>query len=670
MIIAVALFSALSAYADDTITITATRLPVAPSETSYAITTINADRLQNAASNQLDDILRRESGFQLFRRTSSRILNASAQGVSLRALGGTATSRALVLLDGVPLTDPFGAWVPWSAVRAIDLASVRLQRGGGSVAAGEGALTGVIELIAAPVAGGWAGYVSGSYGSYNSVDSSAYLSWHQGPWSVAVSGASRSSDGYTLIAPEYAGLVDVAAKSDARSFNAKAVYALDSSTSLQTSVLVYDEHKNNGLAVSNNSNRGTDVSFRLLRERPKGWSFEAVAWFKDRNFSSGFTSVNSTRTLATLSSSQDAVPAQGYGSRFEIRPPSGEQWHVRAGGELRVADGETQERVKPVNTLFQTRRIAGGAQNVLGGFIDADVEPSRWLTITAGTRLDSWRHYNGHRQDTDIQTGAVTLSQTTPARSSTQWTGRVGSVMALTPALSVRVAAYTGWRLPTLNELYRPFRVGNDITNANADLKPERLRGIDGGFHYQPFPGWQADITGFANWLDDAIVNLTVGPGANGTTLRFRQNIPHVRSVGLEFSGRGRLYNGFVVDTSLAYADTKVLGNAALSGKQLAQSPKLLASATLGWTGFSGNAHAAFTLRHSAEQFDDDQNTRRLPAFSTADATLSYQLQDRLTLHVSAENITNARSITAIGTDGLRTIGTPRLIAAGFKFGF
>ncbi len=664
------IFTASIARADETIVITGSRLSVAPSEASYSTSIISADRLDTAASTQLDDILRRESGFQLFRRISSRVLNASAQGVSLRALGGTATSRALVLLDGVPLTDPFGAWVPWSALRANDLASVRLQRGGGSVAAGEGALTGVIDLVSAQIVNGWAGRVESSCGSYSSVDSTARVSWRHSAWSVAIFGASRHSDGYGLIAPEQSGPVDIAAKSEARAFSAKAAYSFDNSLSIESSVLVYDEHKNNGLAISNNSNRGTDVALRLVRERSADWSLDAVAWFKSRNFSSGFASVNSTRTMATLSSSQDAVPAQGYGARFEIRPPSSGPWHVRIGSEVRVADGETQERVKPVNGIFQTRRSAGGTQNVLGGFIDADVEPVRWLTLTAGSRLDGWRQYNGHRLDTDVPSGVVILSQITPSRSGTQWTGRVGSVVALTSALSTRVATYTGWRLPTLNELYRPFRVGNDITSANPDLKPERLRGIDGGLHFQPFPGWQADITGFANWLDDAITNLTLGPGANGTTLRIRQNLPHVRSVGVEASAHARLYYGFALDTSLAYADAKVLGNSTLVGKQLAQSPKLLASATVDWSGFNNAAHAAATVRHGAGQFDDDQNTRRLPAFTTADITLSYELQKRLTLRVSLENLADVRIITAIGADGIKTIGTPRQIFSGFKFGF
>ncbi|MFT8002926.1 TonB-dependent receptor domain-containing protein, partial [Salmonella enterica] len=67
--------------------------------------------------------------------------------------------------------------------------------------------------------------------------------------------------------------------------------------------------------------------------------------------------------------------------------------------------------------------------------------------------------------------------------------GEVGSARLavrrqLTPDVSARVAAYSGFRPATLNELYRPFRVGNDQTVANADLKPEVLTGVETGLAF------------------------------------------------------------------------------------------------------------------------------------------------------------------------------------------
>ena len=48
-----------------------------------------------------------------------------------------------------------------------------------------------------------------------------------------------------------------------------------------------------------------------------------------------------------------------------------------------------------------------------------------------------------------------------------------------------RAAAYSGFRPATLNELHRPFRVGNDITEANAALTAflAKALGVQIGFN-------------------------------------------------------------------------------------------------------------------------------------------------------------------------------------------
>ena len=42
--------------------------------------------------------------------------------------------------------------------------------------------------------------------------------------------------------------------------------------------------------------------------------------------------------------------------------------------------------------------------------------------------------------------------------------------------------------MPTLNELFRPFRAGADATAANPDLDPERLAGAEAGLDYAKGP--------------------------------------------------------------------------------------------------------------------------------------------------------------------------------------
>src|SRR6476661_2488307 len=128
------------------IIVTARALADPAAERAYSVDTIDAARLTNAPSTQLDQVLKDVPGLQLFRRSDARSGHPTSQGVTLRALGGNASSRALLILDGVPQSDPFGGWVNWPAYDPADLGQIRVVRGGGSVANGPGALAGTIEL--------------------------------------------------------------------------------------------------------------------------------------------------------------------------------------------------------------------------------------------------------------------------------------------------------------------------------------------------------------------------------------------------------------------------------------------------------------------------------------------------------------------------------------------
>ena len=665
----IGLVSPVACAADD-IVVTASHLPPTPGDASYATTVISAERLDTSASTRLDDALRRESGFQMFRRSSSSVINASTQGVTLRGLGGNASSRALVTLDGVPLADPFGGWIPWSVLALSDIGSVRITRGGGAVAAGEGALSGSIELTSVPLAEGFSGRGDISYGNFNSVEASERLGWRSGRWAVSLAAVARRSDGYALIAPGQRGTADIAAASNSRSISGRVSYALSSEMTVYASVLVYDETKGNGFVVSNNANRGTDFAVRLVRQPSTGWAMEALAWYKNRNFSSGFASANASRTVVTLNSVQDAVPATGYGGRIEVRPNLPLGWTLRLGGEARFAEGETQERFLPIAARFTKTRFAGGQQRVIGGFGEASATPISALTLTAGGRYDRWEQTQGHRVERLLSSNAITLSNAYPNSAGSEWTGRAGAQFKLSALFTTRAAVYTGWRLPTLNELYRPFRVGTISTESNAALAPEQLRGADVGLVFTPSTRWRGEVTGFANWLDNAIVNTTISTGLGGIINQQRQNVPHARSIGVEAMLHGRLWHGLTFDGSLIYADATIRAPSPLSGKMLAQTPRWQSSVTLSWVRRDDGLRAALTVRHTAAAFDDDLNTRTLPSAVTLDAACRARLMPHVAITLRAENITDARIVTALSTTGVQSVGTPQLFSAGFGFSF
>ena len=247
------------------------------------------------------------------------------------------------------------------------------------------------------------------------------------------------------------------------------------------------------------------------------------------------------------------------------------------------------------------------------------------------------------------------------------------------PALTLRAAAYLGWRLPTLNELYRPFRVGADATAANAALSPERMKGIEAGFEYRPVRAARIGITLFDNRLTDAIANVTMGQGpgtfagvgfvAAGGVYRVRENIDFIHSRGIEADasvdlGRIRLAAGY------SFADAEVGAGgaaAALDGLRPAQTPRHNVTASLAWQGPRG-AYASFGMRYVSGQYEDDLDRQLIPGALTFDALADVPLTRRLAVEARAENLTDRQVIAGISGAGILERATPRTLWLGLRW--
>src|SRR6476620_6927706 len=167
------------------IVITGKALPEARAEQVYTVEHFTTRQIEQSPTHELDQLLKEIPGVQLVRRSDARSGHPTSQGVTLRALGGNASSRALLVLDGVPQSDPFGGWVNWPAYDPEDLAEVRVIRGGGSVANGPGALAGTIEMKSRSDAG-LSGEIDG--GSRGSVEARGRAGVNLGGGILSVSG--------------------------------------------------------------------------------------------------------------------------------------------------------------------------------------------------------------------------------------------------------------------------------------------------------------------------------------------------------------------------------------------------------------------------------------------------------------------------------------------------
>jgi outer membrane receptor protein involved in Fe transport len=192
------------------VTVTATRTDTRIGETAASVAVLGPEDLKTTAAITLDDTLRQVPGFSLFRRSGSRTANPTSQGVSLRGLGASGASRAIVLADGIPLNDPFGGWVYWDRVARESVTQVEVLRGGASHLYGSSALGGVVNIMTKKADSNAVSFEA-SYGNERTPDASLFLGGRKENWAASLAAESFRTDGYILVAPNERGVVDTRA---------------------------------------------------------------------------------------------------------------------------------------------------------------------------------------------------------------------------------------------------------------------------------------------------------------------------------------------------------------------------------------------------------------------------------------------------------------------------
>ena len=655
------------------VTIVGTGLQEAASTAVLPVTFLGRDQLENQPSLRLDEVLGEIPGISLFRRASSRSAHPTTQGVTLRGFGPNGAGRTLVILDGVPMNDPFGGWVPWTALSSLSLGEAVVVEGGGAGAWGNQALAGVIELKSQPRGTVWGELRAGSHAT---LEAGAGGVSDAGPGTITVEAGGSRSDGFYLLGPTQRGPVDVEAASNDWHSNLRYTMALDDNTKIHATLDHFEESRVNGLDLATNSTKGTDGSLRIVRDMPGGTSFETTAYWKDRDFRSTFASVDDTRTSSNQVLSQ-YVPSTGLGLNSVLRFDVGSDTQLEFGVDLRHDKGNTHELFRNLGAGYTRNRLAGGEEFLGGGYGEVTTKLAG-ITFTASGRVDYWKISNGKIIETDISTGAFTRNDTISNRSGWVANGRVGMRAPIDDENAITAAAYSGFRVPTINELFRPFRVGNDITDANPTLDPERLYGVNVGFsHDGEYISGTVDV--FRLWLDHAVGNVTIaqGPGnfppvgfvPAGGTLRQRQNIPQIDAKGAEASVTYHPTDKLGFTLRYLYTDSKVgdAGAAAvLQNKLVAGVPKSQGSFSVD-ADITDRLHTNADLRFSTGQYDDDLNQRRLGGIVTFNMAAQYRVQDGVDLTLSGQNIFNEKVVSALSADGLETLANQRMIMAGVR---
>jgi outer membrane receptor protein involved in Fe transport len=652
------------------ITVTATRTETPLSQTAANLQLLTSKQLSGTAALTLDDALRQVPGFTLFRRTGSRVANPTSQGVSLRGVGASGASRALVLEDGFPLNDPFGGWVYWDRVPRESVSQVEVVRGGESDLYGSDAMGGVINFVTRKPTSTALSFES-SYGNEATPDASLWASVEHCPWSAAVDGEGFSTDGYILVDEAQRGIVDTPAGSKHEVVDLTLERKIGERGRVYLKPSYFRETRTNGTPLTYNRTHLRNLDLGADWISPVAGEFSFRGYGGPEIFDQTFSSVAADRNSESLVRSQ-RVPAQQTGLGLQWTRPAGMRQTLVAGFEGQEVRGSSNE-LGFFNGHVTSALGSGGRQRTAGVFGEDIIRlTSRWR-ITAAGRFDHWRNYDALSTTQPLSNPGPPRVTNFLERTETAFSPRLATLYRLTSHVSLMGSAYRAFRAPTLNELYRGFRVGNVQTNANSELTAERLTGAEAGAEFE---GFHRRFTGrgafFWRDISNPIANVTLSVTPNLIT-RQRQNLGRTRSRGVDLNATLHLTSTFDLSGGYEFVNATVLNfpaNPALVGLEIPEIPRhVFTFQALYSNPSAGNRWARTTFgiqgRFVGKQFDDDLNQLPLGKFFVLDALVSHPIGHGVEIFAAVENLANESY--AVAATPVLELGAPRLFRAGFR---
>ncbi|MBI3652889.1 MAG: TonB-dependent receptor [Acidobacteria bacterium] len=648
------------------LTITAERTLTRVSDTAASIAVLAHEDLSTTAALTLDDALRQVPGFSLFRRSGSRTANPTSQGVSLRGVGASGASRAVVLNDGVPLNDPFGGWVYWGRTPRQSLDRIEVVRGGASNLYGTDALGGVINFIPRENLDS-AFALETSYGNQQSPNASMFVGGRFGQLGAQLSAEVFHTDGYIIVDKNQRGRVDTQAGVEYSTLDLLLERFFEERGRVFIRGSVFGESRGNGTPLQTNRTHIRQLSTGADFKAPVLGALVIRLYIGSQVFDQYFSAVAAGRNSESLTRSQ-RTPAQQFGFASQWSRVAGTRQTLVAGFDFREVRGASDELV--FNSGRATSAVgAGGRERTFGIFGQDLVRLTQKFFATIGGRLDRWRNYDALSATKSFSTKATTATLF-KARTETAFSPRLSLLYKVNEKVSLTASAYRAFRAPTLNELYRSFRVGNVITQANDKLLAERLTGAEGGASLTAFQQ-RLYVRGAFFWseITRPVANVTLSLTPDLIT-RQRRNLGRTRSSGVEIESQTRLTNTLSFSSGYLFAAATVVefpANRNLEGLLI---PQVARHQFTFQTRYANPAILTFALQGRAigAQFDDDQNQLKLNKFFVLDAYASRRLNSHFEAFVAIENLFNQRY--EVGRTNVTTIGPPLLARGGFRVHF
>lgn len=649
------------------VVVTANRTETRLSETPASVVTFSRAQITATAAPTIDDGLRQVAGFSLFRRTGSRHANPTAQGVSLRGVGASGASRSLVLFDGVTLNDVFGGWILWNRVPPISIERIEILRGGASNLYGSDSLSGAINILPRRVRHNFVFSAEIYGGAQETFSASSFMGFNKNGWSADFVAAHFQTEGYILIDERERGAIDGFAGSRNTNLSGRIAKNFNEKTNFFFKSSYFNESRKNGTPDQINRTHlrefilGGDSEIKNRKSKIENLIIDWRIFGGTQVYDQTFSAIGENRNSENLVRLQ-RVPAQNFGFSGQVSGVFREKQTFVAGLEAREVRGASDE-IGFFNNRATTAGGAGGRERTFGVFLQDFARINSKFVLAGSLRFDYWKNFRALSSVRSLSTGQ-TVTIDFPDRNEKAFSPQISALYHINKNFSIFALASKSFRAPTLNELYRGFRVGNVLTLSNHNLKAEKATNFESGIGFNQ-KNFYLRGNFFYTEINSPISNVTFSVLPNLIT-RQRQNIGKTRVLGLEIEAEKQFRNyGF----SLGYllTDSRVMdfsANRSLENLFIPQVARHQFTFQINYT--KSDWSLAVQSRAASKQFDDDLNTLRLEPYFQLDAFLAKRVKKNWQIFAAIENIFSRRY--SVARTPVRSVSPPLSFRAGVRW--
>jgi vitamin B12 transporter len=579
----------------DDIVVSANRTPTEAARTGSQVSVLTAADLAATGATFVSDALARLPGFH-FQQSGGP---GQQSGFAIR---GVPQGYVRIIVDGIEVSDPSApgaAPASLSGLTIADIDRIEVLRGSQSALYGGQAVGGVI--------------------------------------SITTTRATR--DGYTVSARAEAGSYGTAAGS----------LSLASRGERGDFALTLQGYRTDGFSAADENDGNTeDDGYSSTRLTASG-SFQATDAL--RLFGSAFAQDEDgdydgfPPPAFTLADTDDTFELRSYGARAGAELTAGSLTHT-----VSAAWFDTDRKFyAPDGSLSFGGEGDRAALEYLGTL---DISPDIGLQFGADYARDRATYQTSDVSADDWIGGVYALGSWSPAETVTltaalrhdrhsefggETTGRVTAAWSLRPGTILRASAGTGFRAPSLDELYGPF-------GSNPDLTPETSVSYDLGIE-QALPGGRGSISAavFRLEIDDLITYdfaCTVSPFGCYDQVTDGK----ARSEGVELAARFALTDRLTLSAAYTYTDSQQPNDVGGTTRR-SRVPRNDLNLAL-----DGNLTDALSFGVSLRRVTGTvESGTPLDDYTLVDARIGYALDDRASVYLRAENLFDEQYQTARG---------------------